>query len=446
VQLNANRVLVPLRERYGREIVFRSRRAGAALLEGWSDEDGWLVLLPWPEETRTLPWSDAAAWHSFLCSIEADVDPSARGTGHEKHAALTPPFMGGWVGFISYEAMCTVEEAAPRSDAPAEPAAFFARHEAGVLVSPDGEHFLFAREPDIDRYRALLESASTAAAGATSRQASPPVLHDSLGGGLHEQHVETIRELIRDGEVYQINLTRGLTVETSCDSGMLYGALTGTRPPRSSAWLQGDGWTIVSASPEVLLAMDRRSGVAETRPIKGTVRRRGDTEGEIRELLASEKDAAEHLMIVDVARNDLGKVAPAGCVSVSEFRTVRSLEHLHHLESTIRAEGLQNVAVADVLRALAPAASITGAPKRAAVHAIRKIEPVGRGVYCGSIGFITPERAEFSVAIRTAVTTEQSVRYHSGGGIVWDSDGAAEDDECRVKAEAFLTYFGLENR
>ncbi|HEX7707521.1 MAG TPA: anthranilate synthase component I family protein [Thermoanaerobaculia bacterium] len=445
MQLNANRVLVPLREQYGREIVFRSRRAGAALLEGWRDEGGWLVLLPWPEETRTLAWSDVAAWHSFLRGIEADVDRAGSALDRDLQGAEKAPFMGGWAGFISYEAMCTVEDAEPRADAPAEPAAFFARHEAGILVSPSGEHFLFAREPEIESYRLLLSAESTD----TSPGLPPtlqPALHDSLGDGLHEQKVETIRELIRDGEVYQVNLTRAFTVEGSCETGALYGALTGRRPPRSSAWIQGEGWTIASASPEVLLTMDRRTGVAESRPIKGTVRRRGDGRGEISELLASEKDAAEHLMIVDVARNDLGKVAPAGCVSVSEFRAVRSLEHLHHLESTIRAEGLQNMAVADVLRALSPAASITGAPKRAAVHAIREIEPAARGVYCGSIGFLTRERAEFSVAIRTAVMTEQSVRYHAGGGIVWDSNGAAEDDECRVKAEAFLAYFGLENR
>jgi anthranilate/para-aminobenzoate synthase component I len=221
----------------------------------------------------------------------------------------------------------------------------------------------------------------------------------------------------------------------------LYRALTAPRPPRSSAFLRGDGWTIASASPEVLLRFDRNRGVAESRPIKGTVRR--GKSGAVAALLASEKDASEHLMIVDVVRNDFGKIAPPGAVSVPEFRTVRSLEHVHHLESTVRATGLQDCSLADVLAALSPAASITGAPKRAAVQMIRELEPVPRGVYCGSIGYLDFRgHSELSVAIRTAVATDDEVRYHAGGGIVWDSDAAAEDDETRAKSAAFLRFAG----
>ena len=193
----------------------------------------------------------------------------------------------------------------------------------------------------------------------------------------------------------------------------------------------------------MLLRFDRNTGIAESRPIKGTVRR-GDATA-INALLASEKDASEHLMIVDVVRNDFGKIAPPGAVSVPAFRTVQTLEHVHHLESTVRATGLRDRSLTDVLAALAPAASITGAPKRAAVQMIRDTEPVPRGVYCGAIGFIDFRgHAELSVAIRTAVATEDEVRYHAGGGIVWDSDAAAEDDETRAKSMAFLRFTGVE--
>jgi anthranilate/para-aminobenzoate synthase component I len=130
-------------------------------------------------------------------------------------------------------------------------------------------------------------------------------------------------------------------------------------------------------------------------------------------------------------------------VSVPAFRTVQTLEHVHHLESTVRATGLGGRTLADVLAALSPAASITGAPKRAAVEIIRGVEPVPRGVYCGSIGYLDFRgHAELSVAIRTAVATDDSVRYHAGGGIVWDSDAAAEDDETRAKSAAFLRFAG----
>ena len=422
----AHVAMVPLPRVPDDAFVFRADRAGAALLEGWSDSGSWRVLLPWPEETRALPWSRAGEWRSLLRELD------------ERESSLAfpesnAPFLGGWVGYLAYEAA-----APPAAERPPEPPAFFARHRAGVAVDPQGNAFLFSPSGSENRYLELLQPSLPAAPHFALTRA--PV-RDSLGHGAYAAAVERIREAIRDGDVYQVNLTRSFSVDTACDPGVLYRALTTPQAPRSSAFLRGDGWTIVSASPEVLLSFDRQTGVAESRPIKGTVRRAGNDADEIAALLASKKDASEHLMIVDVVRNDFGKIAPAGRVSVPAFRTVRTLEHLHHLESTVRAEGLQDCALSDILDALLPAASITGAPKRAAVHMIRDIEPAARGVYCGSIGYLDARgRAELSVAIRTAVVTEDSVRYHAGGGIVWDSDAAAEDDESRVKSEAFFRY------
>jgi anthranilate/para-aminobenzoate synthase component I len=304
-----------------------------------------------------------------------------------------------------------------RADAPPEPAAFFALHRRAIYL---------------DRSASLVSSA-----------ASPAIVRDSFGNGAYARAVDQIRDAIRDGDVYQVNLTRSFTVPGRRDPAELYRALTAPHPPRSSAFIRGDGWSIASASPEVLLRFDRVRGVAESRPIKGTVRR-GDADA-VDALLASEKDASEHLMIVDVVRNDFGKIAPPGAVSVPAFRTVQTLEHVHHLESTVRAEGLQGCSLTDVLAALSPAASITGAPKRAAVQMIREVEPVPRGVYCGAIGYVDFRgHSELSVAIRTAVATDDEVRYHAGGGIVWDSDAAAEDDETRAKSAAFLKFAGVE--
>ncbi|HKR65601.1 MAG TPA: anthranilate synthase component I family protein [Thermoanaerobaculia bacterium] len=371
-------------------------RPGAALLEGWSDDGAVHLLLPLPEETRELPWNRAGEWCAFVEELQCDSDEL-------------------WAGFIAYEALACEEEALPRANTPSEPAAFFARHRKRVN--------------------------GTAPSHNATRCAQTHI-RDSMGNGHYTAAVERIRESIRDGDVYQVNLTRAFSIDGTCDPLDLYRALTAPRAPRSSAFLRGDGWSIVSASPEVLLRFDRETGVAESRPIKGTVRRNGDDAAEIATLTSSRKDASEHLMIVDVVRNDFGKIAPSGAVSVPAFRTVRTLEHVHHLESTVRATGLQNRSVADILGALSPAASITGAPKRAAVRMIRDIEPVPRGVYCGTIGYLDATRAEFSVAIRTAVVTEDSVRYHAGGGIVWDSDPIAEEDESRAKSEAFLRFVG----
>lgn len=414
-------------------LVFGRDVPGVALLEGWSDDGRWRWLLPWPEEIRVLSWSNAADWQRLFAELENDLPVR----DDEQPGA---PFLGGWVGFITYEAAATVEAVAARSANPPEPAMFFARHRAGVVVNPHGRAFLFA--PDADASRRLDDLAQIAG---TTRRPEPPygILRDSLGDGRHREGVKRIREAIRDGDVYQVNLTRALSADGTCDAGDLYRALTQPAPPRCSAFLRAQGCSIVSASPEVLLRLDRLHGVAETRPIKGTVRRSGDGTSEIAALRASRKDAAEHLMIVDVSRNDLGKVATIGSVEVAEYRTVRTLEFVHHLESTVRAD-VREASAAEVLAALSPAASISGAPKRAAVRMIRELEPVPRGVYCGSIGFIGHRRVEMSVAIRTAVVTSDAVRYHAGGGIVWDSDAAEEDDESRAKATAFLRYLGLE--
>ena len=358
---------------------------GAALLEGWSDEGTWRILLPWPEETRTLPWDRAAEWQSFLRDLTCEP------------ATLDgpSPFLGGWVGFLSYEATAMNEAAQPRSDHPPEPAAYFARHRSGMVIDPHGNASFFGvRQPQLP----LLDPEAKAAAAAAA-------LQNSLTDGQYANAVDRIRQAIRDGEVYQVNLTRSFSLQHRVDPAALYRALTAPHPPRSSAFLRGDGWSIASASPEVLLRFDRNTGIAESRPIKGTVRR---GEGSAETLLASEKDASEHLMIVDVVRNDFGKIAPPGAVSVPSFRTIQTLEHVLHLESTVRATGQHGFELAAVLAALSPAASITGAPKRAAVRMIRDLEPVPRGVYCGSIGYIDARgHAGHSVPIRTAVARDR---------------------------------------
>lgn len=417
------------------------RRPGTALLETWCDDErgGWTILLPWPEEIREVGWHESDRWRELLRSIE----PSAP----VLWTASSCPFAGGWVGFVSYEAGAGQEGALPRPDATPEPAAWFVRHSSGLAIF-GGIPMLFAPEDEIDgRARELSELL-----GLAPDVSDAPVAHggvdldDSLPGRRYLDAVSTIRGQIRDGDVYQVNLTRRLTAHAPFDPREVYLGLTKDGVPRCAALLAGDSWTIASASPEVFLEVDFGAGTAESRPIKGTLRRAGDDKGEIAALRASAKDAAEHLMIVDLVRNDLGKVAPPGCVSVPKYLTVRTLPHVHHLESTVRAERLRGVSVADSFDALFPGGSITGAPKRAAVESIRAIEPCARGVYTGAIGFIDDRGlAQFSVAIRTAVITAEETRYHAGGGVVWDSEARAEDDESRAKSAGFFRALGLED-
>jgi anthranilate/para-aminobenzoate synthase component I len=200
--------------------------------------------------------------------------------------------------------------------------------------------------------------------------------------------------------------------------------------------------SVVSNSPELFLDVCLGSRRVSSAPIKGTVPRLsgGPDEDARAALLGSEKDAAEHLMIVDLIRNDLGRVCEAGSVRVPEFRTVRSFRHLHHLESTVAGRLRREVRLSEVLRATLPGGSITGAPKRAALGFIRRLEPVARGPYTGAAGYVRGDgTAVFNVAIRTAHVSRGGVAYHAGGGVVWDSDPRREWEETETKSREFFS-------
>jgi anthranilate/para-aminobenzoate synthase component I len=407
---------------------------GAIFFEGWSDDGPVTITLPRAEEIVELGWED-------LDRVETFLEPVLSGRGR-RSCPDGLPFAGGWAGFVSYEAGAALERATPREDVPDEPAAWFARHESGIVTMPDGSAWAFGSTERLDELEALARSAGVAR---VSTEPSRFAIDDSMGEGRYRASVDDIRERISWGEVYQVNLTRRFLVEAVVDPVALYLGMTGDTPPRCSAFLRGDGWAIASASPEVFLRFDPASGVADSRPIKGTLRRTGDDAMDRAALLASAKDEAEHLMIVDLVRNDLGKVAPTGRVRVAEYKAVRLLAHVLHLESVVEADGLRDDDLPRLMRALFPGGSITGAPKRAAVRVIREVEPCARGVYTGAIGLVDHGgRAEFSVAIRTAVVGETRCRYHAGGGIVWDSDPDAEDRESFDKSIGFLRAFGVE--
>jgi para-aminobenzoate synthetase component 1 len=253
--------------------------------------------------------------------------------------------------------------------------------------------------------------------------------------------VGAIREGIARGDVYQANLTRRTARELRVSPRRLAELLWNDNPVPYAICVETGGPAVVSNSPELFLDVDLDTRCVSSAPIKGTLPRlAGGSEVAAREtLLASGKDAAEHLMIVDLIRNDLGKVCEAGSVRVPAFRSVKSFRHLHHLESTVAGTLLSGTRLSDLLVATLPGGSITGAPKRAALGVIRGLEPVARGPYTGAAGFVRGDgRAVFNVAIRTAVVDGGTVSYHAGGGIVWDSDPRLEWEETETKSREFF--------
>jgi para-aminobenzoate synthetase component 1 len=249
------------------------------------------------------------------------------------------------------------------------------------------------------------------------------------------QAIRAVRSAIERGDVYQVNLVQHLSAPFRGNAAGLAQRLAGLDPLHPAPF-EGDGWAIVSASPELFL--QRRGDTLTTRPIKGT--RPLDDAAELHD---SEKDAAEHTMIVDLERNDLARVCEPGSVRWPELMAEERLAGVAHLVSTVQGTLRPGIALADILRATFPGGSITGAPKIAAVDLIAALEPVGRGASMGALGTIWPN-GDFDLAltIRTFALAAGRIHLWVGGGIVWDSDPDDEIEESWVKARPLLARVG----
>lgn len=261
----------------------------------------------------------------------------------------------------------------------------------------------------------------------------------ALNEAAHAAKVARVRQLIGDGDVYQVNLTFKLRMAGAGDAFATYAALRDKARAGACAFLRFADEDILSFSPELFFSI--AGGRIKARPMKGTVARAPDVAGDVLRrvaLVCDEKQRAENLMIVDLLRNDLARVSRPGSVRVSDLFTVETYPRFHTLTSGVEAELAGPPSLARVLPALFPCGSVTGAPKIRAMEIIREIESEPRGVYCGAVGFVTRERMAFNVAIRTLVMRPDEAEMGVGGGIVWDSEPGAEYAECLVKAR-FVT-------
>lgn len=256
------------------------------------------------------------------------------------------------------------------------------------------------------------------------------------GQSRHAAAVSTIREYIAAGDTYQVNHTFRLHSRLTGSEAGFYHALLSRQPAAYAAWLQTEDWGILSASPELFFR--REGSLVTTRPMKGTSRRSADPVEDAQlaaRLQESAKNRAENIMITDLLRNDLGRIADPGTVRVPTLLAVESQPTFHALTSTVTAHS--DAGLSGLLTALFPCGSITGAPKARTMELIRELEDSPRGAYCGAIGWIEPGGdCAFSVAIRT-VTLERDggrLTYGTGGGITWDSEAADEYAEALLKA------------
>jgi para-aminobenzoate synthetase component I len=252
--------------------------------------------------------------------------------------------------------------------------------------------------------------------------------------------IERVRAAIERGDVYQVNLVQHLSAACAGDPGAsarsFAAALAALRPLHPAPFV-GDGWAVVSASPEVFLA--RRGRRLRTMPIKGT-----RPAGLGAELRSSEKDAAEHVMIVDLERNDLSRVCEPGSVRWPDLMATRELAGVSHMVSTVEGTLRTGVGFAEILEATFPGGSVTGAPKIAAVDLIAELEPVGRGASMGAIGLVRGNGDfDLVLTIRTFAIADGTAHLWVGGGVVWDSEPSAEVEESWTKAMPLLQAVGV---
>ena len=331
-------------------------------------------------------------------------------------------------GMLAYEAgAALVDGLAPAEADPAVPLVWF-----GVYRAPE-------------RLRTLGAAFDRLGAGVSIRD-----LAFALSRADYRDRIDRARAHIRDGDVYQVNLTAPLTFRTDAAPAALYAALRSRQPVPYGAFLALGEAAVLSVSPELFVRVDPDAAgrTVTARPMKGTAPRGATPEDDDRlaaDLVGRAKDRAENLMIVDLLRNDVSRVAEAGSVRVPALFAAERYATLTQMTSTVTARLRPDAGLSDVLAAAFPCGSVTGAPKRRAIEVLRTLEDGPRGAYCGAIGYAAPDAAgglgtaAFSVAIRTATLTPAAAggsrgRYSVGSGVVWDSRADDEYDECLLKA------------
>lgn len=307
----------------------------------------------------------------------------------------------------------------------------------------DGERSPARARSQIEAWRMRVRDAERSGVAEPPQVVRPaplPAFESSLPRPAYEAAVARALEHIRAGDVYQLNLAQRLSLPWAGCAWDMYRAIAVHSPAPFSGYFASDDFALCSMSPELFLKMSGNHVL--TRPIKGTRPRSADADVDARlsyELQSSTKERAELVMITDLLRNDLGRICEYGGVRVTELMKLERYSHVQHLVSTVEGRLQPGLTHADALASCFPGGSITGAPKIRAMQIIDELEPVSRGPYTGSLGYLGFNReSQFNILIRTALCTGGRVHYHAGAGIVADSSPAAEYDETMAKAGGFF--------
>ncbi|MFJ3100817.1 anthranilate synthase component I [Streptomyces sp. NPDC086835] len=452
-------------------------RPGTFLLESAENGRSWsrYSFIGVRSDATLTVRDDQAHWlGNAPVGVPTDGDPlhALRETVETLHtprdlASGMPPFTGGMVGYLGYDIVRRLEKIGPgeRDDLKLPELTMLLTSDLAVLDHWDGTVLLIANainHNDLDT--GVDEAHADAIARLDAMQAdlarplaSPPTALPASelpefsalwGGPDYQAAVEDVKERIRAGEAFQVVPSQRF--ETPCTAGALdvYRVLRATNPSPYMYLFRFEGFDVVGSSPEALVKVE--DGHAMVHPIAGT-RPRGATPQEDNdladELLADPKERAEHLMLVDLGRNDLGRVCEPGSVEVVDFMSIERYSHVMHIVSTVTGKVAEGRTAFDVLTACFPAGTLSGAPKPRAMQIIDELEPSRRGLYGGCVGYLDfAGDSDTAIAIRTALLRDGTAYVQAGAGVVADSDPVAEDTECRNKAAAVLRAVHTANR
>lgn len=370
-----------------------------------------------------------------------------------------PPLFGGAIGYIGYETVAQFEKLPPAKSGLSGPeSAFLITDE--MIIFDNVRHTMTlsvsVRPAEYPTLKAAYDAAAARIAALQEKLAvkpeipapiprPAPVLKPNMSREEYMAMVEKARKYIYEGEVIQVVLSQKFTAEIDLPPLQLYRALRLVNPSPYTFYLKIGGRVLVGSSPETLVKLDH--GTAVVRPIAGT-KPRGATPARDRELadelLRDEKERAEHLMLVDLGRNDLGRVALSGSVQVKEFMTVERYSHVMHLVTTVEALPAAGMDAFELVRSTFPAGTLSGAPKIRAMEIIHELEPEPRGTYGGAVGYFSSTgNMDLAITIRTLQIENGRISVQAGAGIVYDSDPATEYEETCNKAAALLKSLKL---
>ena len=408
------------------------------------------ILFAFPGPTLSLDaagqmhWPDGVPTGDFLTALDQLWRDTQRADGAETMDSRAP-FTGGWLLYLGYELALTIEPgsglAPPTTDLPV---AFATRFPAAIIRDHSSlQTYLVSEGASHDRL-------ATMRADVAAGEDRVDIQLVNLRVTVHEepperylQGIQRILDYIRAGDVFQVNLSREWRGEMENDFSPvdIYRRLRRTNPaPFAGLLTLGDDRAVISSSPERLAEV--RDGMLRTRPIAGTSPRSVDRQQDQAwsdALLRHPKERAEHIMLLDLERNDVGRVCVPGTVKVSEFMLLESYAHVHHIVSAVEGRLRPGVTPGQVIRAVFPGGTITGCPKVRSMQIIAELEQTGRGAYTGSMGYLNHDGSmDLNILIRTLVQNGRRIRLRAGGGIVADSDPQRELRETYAKAEGLI--------